>query len=591
MDLYSILSFIAGLSFFLYGMHLMSTWLKRIGGGRMERILESATGNKVKGVAFGAGVTAVIQSSSATTVIIVGLVNSGVLALGQAVNVIMGANVGTTATAWILSLTGVEGDSIFVSMLKPSNFAPILALIGVALLLFTKKDKKKSIGGIFVGFAILMIGMDMMSDAMKPLTNSAEFTSLLTMFSSPIMGVLVGVLVTAVIQSSSASVGILQAFTLTGAVTYSMAIPIIFGQNIGTCVTALISCIGANKNAKRAAFVHLYFNLIGTIIFLVLFYVADGIFRFSFMNMPVNPADIAIVHTVFNVAATFLLLPFSEKLKKLACLTIRGDDVSGEAPILDPRLLNEPAFGLEQCRNLSKKMAELGRSMVLDTISNLKSYNVKVDANVVDSEKLLDHYDDELSNFLVKLSGKDFSDADGKEVGKLMLLIDDFERIGDHAMSISDATRDMYVGKHEFSEACREEMEVMYSATTRILDLMIDAYEGGDIQTAHMIEPLEDVIDALRLELKNRHILRLKEGVCTPELGYIYMDMLSHFERIADHCSNIALCLIQLREDKYGVHEYISTVKHTGGNEYHTLYKGFSSEYGLPSTKQISIEG
>ncbi len=589
MDLYSILSFVAGLAFFLYGMHVMSTQLKKIGGGRMERVLESATGNKLKGVMFGAGVTAIIQSSSATTVIVVGLVNSGVMALTQAVSVIMGANVGTTATAWIISLTGIEGDSIWVSMLKHANFAPILALIGVALLLFAKSEKKHNVGGIMVGFAILMIGMDMMSDAMKPLASSPEFAGLLTMFSSPFLGVLIGVLVTAVLQSSSASVGILQALTITGAMSFNMVVPIIFGQNIGTCVTALISCIGASKNAKRAAFVHLYFNLIGTLIFLILFYVAHGIFQFAFMSEIVNPADVAIIHTVFNVSATLLLLPFSEKLKKLACLTIRGEEES-EKPILDMRFLQEPAFGLEQCRHLSQKMVELSQKMVHDVIGVVKEYNADSDKQIAADEKMLDKYEDELAGFLVKLSGKEFSKADGREVGKLMLLIDDFERIGDHAMHVCHLTRDMYVNNYSFSEQCKNEFEVMFSATTTIVDLMVKAYENDNIEMARQIEPLEDVIDSLRLELKNRHVLRLNEGVCTPELGFIYMEMLSDFERISDHCSNIALCLIQLRDEHYGVHGYVESIKHNVGEGYQKLYRSYSNTYQLPSAKKISID-
>ncbi len=588
MDLYSILTLVAGLALFLYGMHLMSTWLKRISGGRMERVLERATANKYKGVLFGAGVTAVIQSSSATTVIVVGLVSSGVMTLAQSVSVIMGANVGTTATAWILSLTGVEGDSIIVNMLKPSNFAPILAIVGVALLLFAKREKKINVGGIMVGFAILMLGMDMMASAMEPLEDSPEFVSMLTMFNSPFMGVVVGTAVTAIIQSSSASVGILQALSTTGAVTYGMAIPIIFGQNIGTCVTALISCIGATRDAKRAAVVHLSFNLIGTAIFLILFYAADAIWAFPFMTMPILPTDIAIVHTVFNVSATALLLPFSEKLKQLACFIVRGKD-DKKPHMLDDMMLKEPAFALEQCRHLSVKMANTVRDMVRDAVAVICNYSKELDEQIEAGEQLVDEYEDELSSFLVKLSSHEFSMEDGREVGKLMLLIDDFERIGDHAENVLEGAREMYLGNMEYSLHCSTEFKVLTDATLRILDMMVDAYEHNDIELARSIEPLEDVIDSLRTELKNRHIIRLQEGDCSTTLGFLYMDMLSDFERIADHCSNIALGLIQIKDMGFGAHGYVRTVKEEGGDQYRGRYLEFSDMYKLPDSKQLKI--
>ncbi len=566
MDFFSVLSMIGGLALFLYGMHVMGDGLSKVSGGKMEKILEGLTSNPLKAVGLGALVTAVIQSSSATTVMVVGFVNSGIMKLSQAVGVIMGANIGTTITSWILSLSGIESDSFFIQMFKPTSFSPILAIIGVAFLLFAKSEKKKDIGTIFLGFAVLMFGMDSMSAAVKPLADVPEFTGILTAFSNPILGMLAGALLTAVIQSSSASVGILQALCVTGAVSYSVAIPIILGQNIGTCVTALLSAIGAKKNAKRAAMVHLYFNIIGTTVFLIVFYGLNMVLDFGFMTHAADAAGIAVAHSAFNVFATAILLPFSSGLEKLACLTIRDEEEtavpqSEAAQLLDVRFLEKPAFAMEQSRNAAKRMAEASKESLFTALSMLGDYRETDAQKVIAEENNVDEYEDALGSYLVKLGQKDLNVHDSRDLSIILHCIGDFERISDHAVNIMESAKELHEKELRFSEKALEELKVISKAVVDIVSISYDVFENTNIESAKKVEPLEEIIDELNQELKARHVRRLREGKCTIEQGFILSDITTSLERIADHCSNIAVCILQVAEDSFDTHSYLNAVK------------------------------
>ena len=574
MDLFSILTLIGGLALFLYGMNAMGDGLAKVSGGKLEKILENLTSNPIKAVLLGAGVTAVIQSSSATTVMVVGFVNSGIMKLSQAVGVIMGANIGTTITSWILSLTGIQSDNFIIQMFKPTSFSPVLAIIGVIFILFINDSKKKDIGTIFIGFAILMYGMDMMSSAVKPLAEVPEFTNLLLKFSNPLLGVIAGALLTAVIQSSSASVGILQALCLTGAVPFSAAIPIIMGQNIGTCITAILSAIGAKKNAKRAAAVHLYFNLIGTVIFMTVFYLINAVVGFSFFHQAATPAGIAVIHSVFNVTATIILLPFAKGLEKLACLTIRDkkEDVvvsaeDREFMILEPRFLEKPAFAVEQSRNAARKMAEESHNALFTALSLVDKYSEEGVERVENMESKVDRYEDELGTYLVKLSHKDISEAD------IMLhCIGDFERISDHAVNIMESAQELYEKGLKFSENAKKDLEVLGQAVEDIVNTAYEVFDKQDMKLAEKIEPLEEVIDELSKEVKRRHVQRLRNGECTIEMGFILSDITTCLERVADHCSNIGVCVTQVNEDLYDTHSHLNIVKsHPDETFYHEL--------------------
>ena len=588
MDLFSILTLIGGLALFLYGMNAMGDGLAKVSGGKLEKILENLTSNPIKAVLLGAGVTAVIQSSSATTVMVVGFVNSGIMKLSQAVGVIMGANIGTTITSWILSLTGIQSDNFIIQMFKPTSFSPVLAIIGVIFILFINDSKKKDIGSIFIGFAILMYGMDMMSSAVKPLAEVPEFTNLLLKFSNPLLGVVAGALLTAVIQSSSASVGILQALCLTGAVPFSAAIPIIMGQNIGTCITAILSAIGAKKNAKRAAAVHLYFNLIGTVIFMTVFYLINAVVGFSFFHQAATPAGIAVIHSVFNVTATIILLPFAKGLEKLACLTIRDkkEDVAVSAEdrefmILEPRFLEKPAFAVEQSRNAARKMAEESHNALFTALSLVDKYSEEGVERVENMESKVDRYEDELGTYLVKLSHKDISEADSHSLSIMLHCIGDFERISDHAVNIMESAQELYEKGLKFSDKALEELRVMEHAVEDIVDIAYKVYENQDVQLAREIEPLEEVIDELSKELKYRHIQRLRAGECTIEMGFILSDVTTSLERVADHCSNIAVCLIQVEEDGFETHEYLNEVKQKDNKDFQNLYQMYYNKYQI----------
>jgi phosphate:Na+ symporter len=577
MDIFDVFMLLGGLVLFLYGMNVMGGGLEKLSGSKLERILENLTNNPLKGVLVGAGVTAIIQSSSATTVMVVGFVNSGIMKLKQAIGIIMGANIGTTVTAWILSLTGIQGDSIWISMLKPTSFAPILAVIGMGVIMFSKSGRKRDLGSILVGFFMLMFGMSAMSDAVAPLANSEAFTSILLLFTNPLFGVLAGTVLTAIIQSSSASVGILQALATTGSITYGMAIPIIMGQNIGTCATALISCIGANKNAKRAAMIHFYFNIIGTIIFLALFYVLDAIIGFSFTATSINGAEIAMIHTVFNLTSTAIMLPFGNQLAKLATLTIR--EGSKEEVLLDERLLNVPSFAIEQCKNVTVEMAALARNTLNMSLAMIDKYDAKTAKLIIENEDKIDRYEDVLGTYLVKLSARELSEEDSNEVSKLLHIIGDLERIGDHCVNIVESVQEMANKGIAFSNIAKGELGVMGSAVSEIVGFATDIVATEDLKLASKVEPLEEVIDGLETELKMRHVRRLKDGNCTIELGFIFSDLITNYERVADHCSNIAACVIQISVASFDMHEYLSVVK--SETPFAEQYQVFKDKYTI----------
>ena len=568
MDFFSILTLIGGLALFLYGMNAMGDGLAKVSGGKLEKILENLTSSPIKAVLLGAAVTGVIQSSSATTVMVVGFVNSGIMKLSQAVGVIMGANIGTTVTSWILSLTGIQSDNFIIRLFKPTSFSPILAIIGVVFILFINDSKKKDVGTIFIGFAILMYGMDMMSSSVKPLAEVPAFTNLLLKFSNPLLGVLAGALLTAVIQSSSASVGILQALCLTGAVPFSAAIPIIMGQNIGTCITAIISAIGAKKNAKRAAAVHLYFNMIGTVIFMTVFYIVNALVGFSFFHQSATPAGIAIIHSVFNITATLILLPFSKGLEKLACLTIRDkkEDIAVSAEdrefmILEPRFLEKPAFAVEQSRNAARKMAEESHNALFTALSLVDKYSEEGVERVENMESKVDRYEDELGTYLVKLSHKDISEADSHSLSIMLHCIGDFERISDHAVNIKESAEELHKKGLKFSPNAKKDLEVLGRAVEEIVNTAYAVFDKQDMKLAEKIEPLEEVVDELSKEVKRRHVQRLRSGECTIEMGFILTDITTCLERVADHCSNIGVCVTQVSEDLYDTHSHLNTVK------------------------------
>lgn len=586
MDFFSVLSMIGGLALFLYGMHVMGEGLSKVSGGKMEKILESLTSNPLKAVGLGALVTAVIQSSSATTVMVVGFVNSGIMKLSQAVGVIMGANIGTTITSWILSLSGIESDSFFIQLFKPTSFSPILAIIGVAFLLFAKSEKKKDIGTIFLGFAVLMFGMESMSAAVKPLADVPEFTGILTAFSNPLLGMLAGAVLTAVIQSSSASVGILQALCVTGAVSYSVAIPIILGQNIGTCVTALLSAIGAKKNAKRAAMVHLYFNIIGTAVFLVVFYGLHMAFDFQFMGQAANAAGIAVAHSAFNVFAACILLPFSKGLEKLACITIRDEkEEKSETEglqLLDARFLDKPALAMEQSRVVANHMAAASKECLFMALSLFDNYKEEAEEKIAAEEERVDQYEDALGTYLVQLGQKDMNQKDSRDLSVILHCIGDFERISDHGVNIMESAKELHDKGLKFSDKALAELAVISRAVQDIVKLSYQVFEEQNYKLAKKVEPLEEIIDELNQELKSRHVSRLREGKCTIEQGFILSDVITSLERISDHCSNIAVCIAQIAEGSYETHSYLNAMKSEDNVSFQKTMEETRQYYLLP---------
>ena len=587
MDFFSVLTLIGGLALFLYGMQVMGDGLAKVSGGKLEQILENLTSSKWKAVLLGMCVTAVIQSSSATTVMVVGFVNSGIMKLTQVVGIIMGANIGTTITSWILSLAGLQSSNIFISILKTASFSPILAMIGI-ILLSSKNSRKKDVGSILLGFAVLMFGMETMSGAVKPLADVPEFTGLLLKFSNPVAGIVAGAVLTAIIQSSSASVGILQALCLTGAVPYSAAFPIIMGQNIGTCVTALLSAIGANKNAKRAAMIHLYFNLIGTVVFMSVFYLINTAVHFSFMAQMATPATIAITHSIFNITATVVWYPFSNLLVKLACLTIRDTEEKPvstddqEFLILESRFLEKPAFAVEQGRNAARHMEQDSRKALRIALDLVHNYTKDGARRVQEMESKVDRYEDELGTYLVKLNNKDLSERDSHSVSMMLHCIGDFERISDHAVNIMESAQELYEKKLSFSMQARNELQVLISVVDRIVDTAYTIFDKKDLNLVNDVEPLEEVVDELSKELKRRHINRLRSGECTIEMGFILTDLLTSLERIADHCSNISVCVTQVRENLYDTHSHLESIKNESDENYIGRLDDFRMEYALP---------
>ncbi len=589
MDIFALLTLIGGLAFFLYGMNLMGKGLETLSGSRLQGILEKMTSSTVKGVLLGLVVTAIIQSSSATTVMVVGFVNSGIMQLSQAVGVIMGANIGTTATAWILSLTSIQGDSLILQMLKPSSFTPILAMIGVILtMLPTEKHysgRKKDVGTILIGFSILIFGMEVMSGAVKPLSQSQQFAEIMTAFSNPLLGVLAGLGVTAIIQSSSATSGILLALSTTGQMTYGAAIPIIMGQNIGTCVTALISSIGAKKNAKRAAMIHLYFNLIGSTLVMVVFYGLKMFINFGFEGQAINAVGIAVIHSMFNIVTTLVLLPFSKKLVRLAELTIRDkknekDDGAMDVQELDERLFTTPTVAIERAREVTCDLAGLSKDALKKAIEALDHYSDETDAFVRKTEEKTDIYEDRLGTYLIRLSSKELSIQGSREISEMLHSITDFERIADHSVNLLETAKEIYGKKVVFSVEATGELHLLESAVMEIVDMATAAFAAEDLKIAQRVEPLEQVIDKLCAKLKTRHVERLKNGECTMEQGFIFIDLLTNCERVADHCSNIAGSLIQIQEDSYQVHEYLNQVK-TSSNDFEKEYEQFKAKYSL----------
>lgn len=590
MDIFILLSLIGGLALFLYGMEVLGDGLKKASGGKLEIILEKLTSNKLMAVLLGAGVTAVIQSSSATTVMVVGFVNSGIMKLSQAVGVILGANVGTTITAWFLSLTGVEGSNFFLQLLKPSSFSPVLAIAGVAILMTSKKEKQRDIATIMIGFAVLMFGMDTMSDAVKPLADIPEFTNLLLMFSNPILGMLVGLILTAIIQSSSASIGILQALCISGAVSYSTAIPIIMGQNVGTCVTALLSSTGAGKNAKRAALVHLYYNLIITSGFMILFYAVNAVVHFGFLQDPASAFGVAVFHTTFNAIAVVVMFPFSSVLEKLAYLTIPQtkeelevrETAKGEIQLLDARFLDTPGLALEHCRNAAQDMAGYAREALFLSMELIDKFNKKAADRVIELENLVDHYEDELGSYLVKLSSRHLTEKDSQELSVILHCIGDFERISDHAINIMESAREMADKELAFSKKAEEEFRIFTGAVRDIVNTSVLVFQEEDLKLAAMVEPLEEVIDYLNTEVKRRHMKRLRKGKCTIEMGFVLSDLTTNYERVSDHCSNIALCLLQLNEENFETHEYQDNLVSKDNVAFMAEVKRLKEHYQLP---------
>ncbi len=582
MGLFSLIRLFGGLALFLFGMTIMGDSLEKQSGGRLKKILENLTSNPLKGVLLGAAVTAVIQSSSATTVMVVGFVNSGIMKLSQSIGIIMGANIGTTITSWLISLTGIESDNIFMQLLKPTNFSLVLALVGIILYMFLgNSSSKKDTGAIFLGFTILIVGMDFMSDAVKPLANVPEFQNILLLFNNPLLGVLTGALLTAILQSSSASVGILQALSVTGQIRYSNAVPIILGQNIGTCVTALLSSVGTNKNARRAAVVHLSFNIIGTFSFLVLFYVLNAIIRFPFFGDSIDKFGIAVVHTCFNVVSTLLLLPFTKQLEKLACVIIKDDHKEDKPQLLDERLLEAPAIAINQAKTITDKMAEIAGNSLNSSLSLITSYKKDIAAGIIEDEKTVDNYEDELGTYLVKLSHESLSVKDSHMVSTLLHTIGDFERISDHAVNIIDVAEEIKNKSIKFSKEAQYEIDTMRNALREILKLTVDAFVNNDIDAAMSVEPLEQVVDELKRKMKANHIKRLQENNCTIETGFIYSDLITNCERVADHCSNIAVCMIRINDDRFDTHKYLESVKKGNNEFFDEKFSAFAKKYEI----------
>ena len=582
MDIFGILSMFGGLAMFLYGMDIMGDGLKKLSGSKLESILEKLTSHRFKGFLLGLIVTAIIQSSSATTVMLVGFVNSGIMKLGQTISIIMGANVGTTVTSWLLSLSGLSGDTFLIRIFKPTSFTPILAAIGIILNMAGKSDKQKYIGSILLGFSVLMFGMDTMSGAVSGLKDSPAFSRILIMFSNPVMGILVGTILTAIIQSSSASVGILQALSLTGTISFSTAFPIILGQNIGTTITPILSSINGNTDSKRVAFSCLYIKILGVLAVTIPFYLLNAFIGFEFMNDIVGAGYIAIIHTVFNIVSTAVLMPFCGWIEKLADITIKNKKDEKETDIfdtLDERFLSVPGFAVEKCRELVCKMAELSARSVIDAVKLLESFDEKDAKDILKSEDMVDMYEDKISTYLVHLASRNLSDAESREVTKLLHVVGDVERISDHSVNIMQVAQEINDKGIQFSDEAKQEIHTITEAVCEILHIATNALVEENCDTAKKVEPLEQIIDKLKAKIKSNHIKRLREGDCTMELGFILSDLLNNYARVSDHCSNIAVCILEIANNSFETHEYLSHVKKDGENDFFEQYAEDKKKY------------
>ncbi len=581
MNIFSFFTLLGGLALFLYGMNVMSQGLEKIAGGKFESILKSMTENKLRSLSLGIGTTAVIQSSSAVTVMLVGLVNSGIMTLNQSVGVILGADIGTTITAWVLSLIGIESSNVFIQMLKPESFSPLVALAGVTMIMSCKKNRNKDIGTVLIGFALLMFGMEMMSDSMKPLADMPEFASILTAFNNPLLGLLTGLLLTAVIQSSSASIGILQALSLTNGITYQIALPVIMGQNIGTCITAIISSVGVNKSAKRVAAFHVMVKVIGVIIFLTVFYVFTIILDFKFISGNINPVGIAIVHSVFNIFIVSVLLPFTDKLVCLVVKIIPDDDSKENVQFLDQRLLNTPSLALAECGKKTEEMAKMAFNNISVAMTLFEDYNQIRYNNIDRIEKKVDEYEDNIGEFLIQVSSNDLSDKDSNEVSKQLYVISNLERLSDHAMNVAKIANLLHEENKEFTKIASQELVTITEALNEIIGLTRKAYKDSDVELAKKVEPLEEVIDDLVEQINSNHVKRLKKKLSTIESGLKLIDVLANYERVSDHCSNIAIKVIEIAGDGTSSHEYISRIKTQGDEDFKKMYLEYSKKYKI----------
>ena len=586
MDIFSIFTLCGGLAFFLYGMGVMSSGLEKVAGGKLEKMLRQMTSNPYKSLALGAGITIAIQSSSALTVMLVGLVNSGIMELGQTIGVIMGAHVGTTLTAWILSLSGIDASTnVLLRLLKPESFSPLFALVGVCMMMMAKSNKRKSLGSILVGFSILMVGMIMMAQSMTPLADMPEFQNFLIAFTNPLLGVAVGTIFTGIIQSSAAAVGILQALSLTGSISIGMAVPTIMGMNIGTCATALISSIGVNTNAKRVAVAHISISIIGVIICLPLFYVGDFILEnyilhAKFINQIINPVGIALAHTIFNVVTMTLLFPFTKQIEKLAVKLVKAKEDEEEV-FLDERLLLTPTFAINECKHLTNTMAIMAKKNFFRSLKMINNFSPRRLDKILRKEPRIDMYEDKLGTFLVKLSGKDISEEDSNEISKLLHCIGDFERIGDHGINILKIAQEMNEKQIMFSDEAKAEIQVATNALSEIAELTMKAFCEDDLVAAKRIEPLEQVVDIIISEIKDNHVKRLQDGKCTIELGFMLNDLLNNMERVSDHCSNVAACIIQLKDSAFATHEYLNEIKTSQDEEFKKEFEEYKNKYSL----------
>ena len=583
MNIFSVITLIGGLAFFLFGMNVMSGSLEKMAGGKLELLLKKMTANPIISLVMGAVITIAIQSSSATTVMMVGLVNSGIMDFAQTLHIIFGANIGTTLTSWILSLSGIESDAVWMQMLKPENFAPLFAMVGIVMTMVCKSDKKRSIGTVLVGFAVLIFGMNLMGEAVSPLADSPAFAQLMTKFNQPLIGLAVGTVVTGIIQSSAASVGMLQALSLTGSISYAMAIPIIMGQNIGTCVTAMISSIGTNTQAKRVAVMHISVNVLGTLIWLTL---TNAIFHFAFMDWAVSPVTIAMLHSVFNILTTLVLMPFSKYLLKLAVWVVKekGTAVPGEeldaVPFLDERLLSTPSVAIQECNSQTCKMLELARENIRLAVQQFSHYSDSDQLLVLQTEEEIDAFEDRLSTYLVKLSAQALSQNDSHVISKMLHAIGDFERLGDHAVNLNKVAKEIHDKGLSFTQEAQAELNTLLQAIDEILTMTVTAYERNDTDLAARVEPLEEVIDQLIAKMKDQHIRRLQQGACTIEKGFIFSDILNNCERISDHCSNIAVAVIEVEHDSFDAHRYLQGVKY-GNHEFNLIFQEYAAKYAV----------